>query len=147
VKAALAVVNVTTSKGEKTSKKASHKPKEGAAPADAIDPELHTECEKNLEKVKFATETAKNKKESAAKELLSLDAKYVWNKIVKEQTDTDPYKDLQGMSKKDPRGLSHKSFDDCIMFHLLTIFTNNAAEQEKYYLSNVLKKPQRVGAH
>ncbi len=31
------------------------------------------------------------------------------------------------------------------MFHLLTVFINNAAEQEKYYLSNVLKKPQRVG--
>ena len=33
------------------------------------------------------------------------------------------------------------------MFHLLTVFPNNAAEQEKYYLSNVLKKPQRVGIH
>jgi hypothetical protein len=31
------------------------------------------------------------------------------------------------------------------MFHLLTVFLNNAAEQAKYYLSNVLKKPQRVG--
>ncbi len=31
------------------------------------------------------------------------------------------------------------------MFHLLTVFLNNAAEQEKYYLYNVLKKPQRVG--
>jgi hypothetical protein len=32
--------------------------------------------------------------------LLSADAKYVWNKFVEEQTDTDPYKDLQGVSKK-----------------------------------------------
>jgi hypothetical protein len=31
------------------------------------------------------------------------------------------------------------------MFHFLTVFPNNAAEQEKIYLSNVLKKPQRVG--
>jgi hypothetical protein len=31
------------------------------------------------------------------------------------------------------------------MFHLLAVFPNNAAEQEKYYLSNVLKKPQRIG--
>ncbi len=49
------------------------------------------------------------------------------------------------MSRKGPRGLSRESFDKCIMFHLLTVFPNNAAEQEKYYLSNVLKKPQRVG--
>ncbi len=38
-----------------------------------------------------------------------------------------------------------ESFNDCIMFHPLTVFPNNAAEQEKYYLSNMLKKPQRVG--
>ncbi len=30
------------------------------------------------------------------------------------------------------------------MFHLLTAFPINAAEQEKYYISNVLKKPQRI---
>jgi hypothetical protein len=30
------------------------------------------------------------------------------------------------------------------MFHLLTTFPINAAEQEKYYISNVLKKPQRI---
>ncbi len=151
-KAALAVVNATASKGEKTSKKASQKPKEGAAPADAIDPELRRECEKDLEKAKFAKETAKNKKESAAKKmfqfyanLLSLVAKCAWNKIVKKQMETDPYKDLQGMSRKSSRGLLRESFKDYVMFHLLTVFPNNAAEQEKYYLSNVIKKPQWVG--
>jgi hypothetical protein len=30
------------------------------------------------------------------------------------------------------------------MFHLLTAFPINTAEQEKYYISNVLKKPQRI---
>jgi hypothetical protein len=30
------------------------------------------------------------------------------------------------------------------MFHLLTVFPNNAAEQKRYYITNVLKKPQRV---
>jgi hypothetical protein len=79
--------------------------------------------------------------------LLSLDAKYAWNKIVRKQTEADPYKDLKGVSRKAPRGLLHESFDECVMFHLLTVFPNKAAEQEKYYLSNVLKKPQRVGIH
>ncbi len=51
------------------------------------------------------------------------------------------------MSRKGPRGLTRESFDNCIMFHLLTVFPNNAAEQEKYYFFNVLKKPQRVGVH
>jgi hypothetical protein len=38
-----------------------------------------------------------------------------------------------------------ESFNEYVMFHLLIVFPNNAAEQEKYYLFNVLKKPQRVG--
>ncbi len=76
-----------------------------------------------------------------------MEAKYVWNKIVKEQMASDPYTDLQGISKKGPRGPSHKSFDDCVMFHILTLLSKNAAEQEKYYLSNVLKKLQRMGMH
>jgi hypothetical protein len=75
---------------------------------------------------------------------MSADAKYVWNKIVKEQTESDPFKDLQGVSRKGPRGLLQESFNYCIMFDLLTVFSNNAAEQEKYYLSNVLKEPKRV---
>jgi hypothetical protein len=77
--------------------------------------------------------------------LLFLDAKYSWNKIVREQTEADSFKDLQGVSRKGPRGLLQESFDNCVMFYLLTVFPNNAAEQEKCYLSNVLKKPQRVG--
>ncbi len=37
-----------------------------------------------------------------------------------------------------------ESFQDCITFHLLDMFPNDAAEQQRYYISNVLKKPQRV---
>ncbi len=40
--------------------------------------------------------------------------------------------------------MSHKSFNDCVMFYLLTEFPINAAEQERYYITNVLKKPQRI---
>ncbi len=40
--------------------------------------------------------------------------------------------------------MSRQSFHNCVMFHLLTAFLINAAEQEKYYITNVLKKPQRV---
>jgi hypothetical protein len=39
------------------------------------------------------------------------------------------------------RGLLCKVFDDCVMFPLPTVFLTNAAEQERYYLMNMLKKP------
>jgi hypothetical protein len=134
-----------SSEKEKTSKKT----KEGVALADAPAPELCDEYQALNHKAIFAKETAKNKKDAAATEmfqfcanLLSLDAKYAWNKIVREQTEADPFKDLQGMSRKGPKGLLRESFYKCVMFHLLTVFP---AEQKKYYLSNVLKEPQRVG--
>jgi hypothetical protein len=58
--------------------------------------------------------------------------------------ESDPYVNLQGDSLEGPRGMNCKSFNNCVMFHLLTAFPINAAEQEKYYISNVLKKPQRI---
>ncbi len=120
--------------------------------ADTPAPELRTEYQADHKKAKFAAETAKNKCKAASTKmfqvyanLLSLDAKYVWNKIVKEQTEAYQFKDLQGVSRKGPRALLQESFNNCVMFHLLTVFPNNAAEKKKYYLSNMLKKPQRVG--
>ena len=56
--------------------------------------------------------------------LLSVDARYHWNKIVQEQTNADPYRYLQGLTKKGPRVMSRKSFEDCVTFHLLTLFPN-----------------------
>jgi hypothetical protein len=79
--------------------------------------------------------------------LLSPESKYAWNKIVVKQTEGYPYVNLQGVSLEGPRGMSCKSFNDYIMFHLLTAFPINAAEQEKYYILNVLKKPQHVNVH
>jgi hypothetical protein len=37
-----------------------------------------------------------------------------------------------------------ESFQDCITFHLLDMFPSDAAKQQHYYISNMLKKPQRV---
>jgi hypothetical protein len=76
--------------------------------------------------------------------LLSPESKYAWNKIVSKQTESNPFVNLQGVSLEGPRGMSHKSFNNCVMFHLLSPFPINAAEQENYYVTNVLKKPQRV---
>jgi hypothetical protein len=69
---------------------------------------------------------------------------YAWNKIVSKQTESDPYVNLQGDIQEGPRGMSCESFNNCVMFHLLTAFPINAAEQEKYYIMNVLKKPQHI---
>ncbi len=76
--------------------------------------------------------------------LLSPKSKYTWNKIVSKQTEGNPFANLQGVSLEGPKRMSCESFNDCIMFHLFIAFPINAAEQEKYYILNVLKKPQRI---
>jgi hypothetical protein len=105
----------------------------------------------DLEKAKQAQSTAKGAMTAAASKkflfysnLLSPESKYLWNKIIGEQTESDPYVNLQGDSLEGPKRMSCELFNNCVMFHLLTAFPINASEQEKYYISNVLKKPQRI---
>jgi hypothetical protein len=59
---------------------------------------------------------------------------FLWSlyKAIHKQTASDPYTDLQGCSKKGSRLFLHKPFNDCMMFHLLTVFPNNTADQEQY---------------
>ncbi len=112
---------------------------------------LRAETKAELKQALKAVAEATTKRDKAAEDmfllyanLLSVVARYAWNKIVHEQTYANPYMDLQWLTRKGPQGMSCKSFKDCVMFHLLTVFPNNAAEQERYYITNVLKKPQRV---
>ncbi len=46
--------------------------------------------------------------------------------------------DLQGNKHKKEHGKSMESFQDCITFHLLDMFPIDAAEQQHFYISNVL---------
>jgi hypothetical protein len=99
----------------------------------------------DLEKAKQAQEIAKGAMTVATSVMfafylnpLSPESKYAWNKIVSKQMESDLFVNLQGVSLEGSRGMSCESFNNCIMFHLLTAFPINAAEQEKYYVTNVL---------
>jgi hypothetical protein len=67
-----------------------------------------------------------------------------WNKILAEQIDCSPWKDLRGNVHDTPRSKTWDSFMECVTFHLLTVFRNDAAKAQRYYISNDLKKPNRV---
>jgi hypothetical protein len=105
----------------------------------------------DLEKAKQSQRIAKEAMTVAASKmflfysnLLSPESKYAWNKIVSKQTESNPYVNLQGDALEGPGGMSRQTFHDYVMFYLLTAFPINAAEREKYYITYVLKKPQRV---
>jgi hypothetical protein len=171
-KAGLAMLNGTSAGKKNRKKKVLTKAKEVAkeALAKVLGPKLEAKEAKeatkvtqdtmragfqvDLEKAKQAQKIAKGAMTAAASKmftfysnLLSPENKYAWNKIVRKQTESDPFVNLQGISLEGTRGMPHKSSNNCVMFHLLTVFPINAAEQEKYYVTNVLKKPQRVIVH
>ena len=75
--------------------------------------------------------------------LLSVKALVAWNKIMSRQIGVTPWMDLKGKPKS--RSMrKQKSHYDCIKHHLLTVFSDDAAEKQKFYISNVLKKPGQV---
>ncbi len=108
----------------------------------------------DFEKAKKAMEDAKGAMTPAASQiimfylnLLSPESKYSWNKIISKQKESNLFVNVQGVSLEGPRRMSCMLFNNCVMFHLLTAFPINTAEQEKYYIMNVLKKPQRINVH
>jgi hypothetical protein len=140
-------VKEALAKAQETEPKTKEANEASAATEDAMKAGFHVDLEKAMQ----AQETAQGAMTAAAilmfafySNLLSPKSKYTWNKIVIKQTEGYPYVNLQGVSLEGPRGMSRESFNDCMMFHLLTAIPINAAEQEKYYISNVLKKPQRI---
>jgi hypothetical protein len=135
-KAGLALLDGTGEKGKKSqNKKIKEGEKEDAPEAD--DNPMKAGFLEDLEKTKQAQRTAKGAMTIAASKmlfysnLLSPESKHAWNKIVSEQTESDPYVNLQGDTLEGPRGMSRALFNHCVMFHLLTAFPINAAEQEK----------------
>jgi hypothetical protein len=69
------------------------------------------------------------------------EARQPWSKILDKQIDSSPWKDLRGVVHNSPRSKTWDSFQECIMFHMLMVFRNDAAEVQRYYISSCLKKP------
>jgi hypothetical protein len=130
-------------------------PKEAEEATNVTEDLMKAGFQVDLEKAKKAMEDAQGAITAAASQmfafysnLLSPESKNSWNKIINsKQAKSNLFVNLQGVSLEGPRGISHESFNNCVMFHLLTAFPINAAEQEKYYITNVLKKPQRINVH
>ena len=76
--------------------------------------------------------------------LLTEESRRPWCKILGEQIDVTPWVDLFGVEHAEKPHRSWRSFMDCVTFHLLSVFWSDAAEIHRIYISNGLKKPNRV---
>jgi hypothetical protein len=80
---------------------------------------------------------------------LKEDPELQWDCIVTAMHTKDPWEDLKGAKHDGIRGRSSKSLWECIDFHKRTIYSINAAEQQRLYILCHLKKPakSRIRSH
>ena len=95
-------------------------------------------------KVISAVEHMANKIFQLYSNFLLEEARQPWNKILAKEINSSPWKDLRGIVHNTPRSKTRDSFKECVTLHMLTVFRNNAAEAQMYYICNCLKKPSRV---
>ena len=76
--------------------------------------------------------------------LLTEEARQPWDLIVKEQTESSPFHDIFGVERKKSPGKTSESFRRCQLLHLQSCFAHDAGENLKFYISNCLKKPNKV---
>jgi hypothetical protein len=67
-----------------------------------------------------------------------------WDRIVDEMHTKNPWVGMNGRSNRGLHVHSWISFMDCIKLHKLTIFPAGAAEKQRYYMQQSIKKSQQV---
>jgi hypothetical protein len=80
---------------------------------------------------------------------LKEDPELQWDRIVSDMHTKDPWENLKGAKHDGIRGKSSKSLWECINFHKRTIYSIDAAEQQRLYILCHLKKPAKssIRAH
>ena len=71
-------------------------------------------------------------------------ARRPWNKILGERIDCAPWVDLFGVEHAEKCARLWSSFMDCVTFNIQMVFQSDVAETQQFYISNGLKKPNRV---
>jgi hypothetical protein len=74
---------------------------------------------------------------------LKEDPELQWDRIVTDMHTKDPWEDLKGVKNDGIHGKSSKSLWECIDFHKRTIYSIDAAEQQRLYILCNLKKPAK----
>ena len=122
----------------------------GTNPEPVVSPELtaaknaYEKAVKAVEAAKLAVTTAGAKPFELYGNLLSDEARQPWDKIIQSRVTRTPWEDIKGVTHTETPTKTWDSFQECVTFHLQKVFCNDAGEALKYYITNTLKKPNRV---
>jgi hypothetical protein len=122
------------------------KPLATALPSDAT----RSEKEERKLQITTVTEDLQKAREVAIAEITKAyelihnyfvgEARTQWDKITPEMHSKDPWFGVDGESHSGPCRRTWSSFLDCIELHKLTIFAVDAAEMQRYYMQQSMKK-------
>ena len=102
------------------------------------------EASKKVEEAKQVVATARVKPFELYVNLLADKACQPWEKILKAQVTQALWEDVFGVVHTKTPTKNWSSFRECVKFHLQTVFRFDAGEALKYYITNMLKKQNRL---
>ena len=109
-----------------------------------------TKCVEGIKTLKSSVVEAKKDRSAVMATIFSTTANFLrgdgktpWDKIVAEQTERDPWTNLRGIEQAGVRGKTLPAWKDCFILMLKTVFANNAAEQQKFYLTLLRLNPKQ----
>jgi hypothetical protein len=76
--------------------------------------------------------------------LLSGDAQSQWDRVCREMHERDLWAAVNGQVTIGRRPRTWMSFLDCLELHKLTVFSADAVEKQRFYIQQVVRKPQRA---
>jgi len=112
-------------------------------PTDAEKLELEG-TEKLVSEAKVEFLKAVQKPFDLVRQLLIGVARTQWDKIVIEMCDHNTWVGVNGTTHDGPRLRTWKSLTDCIDLHKLTVLPADDAEKQRFYVQQVVRKPQRI---
>ena len=79
--------------------------------------------------------------------LLFNEPRQPWEKIFQAQMIKCPWEDIYGVTHDETPTKTWDSFVVCVTFHLQQVFRHVVVEALKYYITNTLRKPNRIPIH
>jgi hypothetical protein len=81
---------------------------------------------------------------TSMKNLLYNDAQSQWDCVCRKMHECNLWAGVNGQVTKGRHPRTWMSFQDCLELHKLTVFTADAAERQRFYIQQAVRKPQRA---
>jgi hypothetical protein len=97
-----------------------------------------------LQEAQKAHNKAITKTYEQLRNLLSGNAQSQWDCVCREMHERDSWAAVNGQVTKGRCPQTWMSFLDCLKLHKLTVFSADAAKRQRFYIQQVVRKPQRA---